>query len=234
MQVLGTGREWFRDAAEDYLAHRLDPQRELTAGAQLKGTPLMELKSQYDGFSADRVTMGAPHTTSDFSTLLVGCVQRVLSDRYEVARPAIAQASRQMSLPDFRKVTAVRLSSGSELTKVPEAGEVTYGTFKEEGEKIQLATFAKIFALSRHALVNDDLGAFSGVPTKMAEGATLTVRTSICALLTANSGAGVTMRDGTPLFDSSHGNVAASGGRTFGDHPQCGNDRDAAPGRPER
>ena len=60
-------------------------------------------------------------------------------------------------------------------------------------------------------LVNDDLGAFAVAPVEMARGSVTTVRKNFVGLLEANSGNGQTMRDGTPLFDATRGNVASSG-----------------------
>ena len=210
----------------DGLASRLVPGREPTIGREFANARLDDLavmtlrESGVRGISfpknraaAVQMAMTAPgmHTTSDFSGILAGAAQTAVSEGYRVAQPEIVQASRMLSVPDFRERTMMRLSSGPELTEVPEAGEIEAGTFAEEGEPApNVKVYARLFHLSYQAIVNDDVSAFAEVPRNMVEGAASTVRGVLCGLLEANSGAGVTMRDGNPLFDASHGNVAGT------------------------
>ena len=63
----------------------------------------------------------------------------------------------------------------------------------------------------RQAIINDDLGAFGDFGRAAGRAAAETEADLLTALLTANSGAGVTLDDGDPLFDTTHGNVAGSG-----------------------
>src|SRR6185295_7085360 len=65
--------------------------------------------------------------------------------------------------------------------------------------------------LSRNALINDDLGAFGDFGRSAGRAAAETEADVLTALLTANSGAGVTLDDGNALFHNLHGNLATSG-----------------------
>lgn len=152
------------------------------------------------------------HTTSDFPNLLLSAGNRYLMETFEIAASAIKQVARERTANDFRDIHALRLSNASALSKVNEAGEVTHGTFSEGAESYRLFTFAKIFAISRQALINDDLGAFADPLRLMARAAAETEATELAGLLTANSGAGITMGDGKALYHADHGNKATSGG----------------------
>lgn len=153
------------------------------------------------------------HTTSDFQTILSGAVNLELAQTYQQQMPEIVQCARQLSAPDFRLRTRPRLSTGPELEKGVEHAELTYGTFEESGEYApKVDTYRKGFRLTREALVNDNLGAFAQIPQEMARGSITTVRNVMIAPLLANSGDGQTMRDGDPVFDANHSNLAASGG----------------------
>ncbi|MEM8595426.1 MAG: Mu-like prophage major head subunit gpT family protein [Pseudomonadota bacterium] len=211
----GDERMQFRHQAVDAIVAKVGGKQSDSpyAGASLRDIAMATLRLHGHplGVNERSAVEMALSTTSDYPLILGGAVSRLLSDGYALAMPEIARASRVMSATDFRRQPILRLSSGSALEKVNEGGEVTSAYLSEEGEAIQIATFAKIYGLSRHAIVNDDLGAFDALPQKGAEGSAQTMRTVLCGLLTANSGDGVTMRDATPLFDVSHGNLAATG-----------------------
>ena len=218
--------EGLRARMVDGLASRLVPGREPTIGREFANMRLDDLamvslrESGARGISfpknraaAVQMAMTAPgvHTTSDFSGILAGAAQTAVSEGYRVAQPEIVGASRMLSAPDFRERTMYRLSSGPELTEVPEAGEIESGTFAEEGEPApNVKVYARLLHLSFQAIVNDDVSAFAEVPRKMVEGAASTVRSVLVGILEANSGAGVTMRDGNPLFHADHDNLAGT------------------------
>jgi hypothetical protein len=147
-------------------------------------------------------------TTSDFPNLLSGAGQRMLLDAYQAAQPEIKQVCRQSTARDFRTKTILRLGEMPELLKVNEHGEITHGSAAEAASSYKLATYARIFSITRQALVNDDLGAFAdfarayGVAAATAEGKILS------GLVTSNP----VMYDGVALFHASHGNLGAGSG----------------------
>jgi HK97 family phage prohead protease len=151
------------------------------------------------------------HTTGDFPQLLTAAGNRYLMETFALAESAIKRVARMRTAPDFRTLRAIKLEGAPLLTKVEEGGEVQRGTMTEGAESYGLATFAKIFGISRQAIINDDLGAFADPLRLMARGAAETEAQELANLLLANSGNGVTMADGQPLYHSTHGNLAASG-----------------------
>ena len=225
------GHSWdhgqgFVEKAADGLAARLNPAHQPTAGREFAHMRLDDLAIaaleaggvrgvQMPKTRARAVEMafsGGMHTTSDFAGILAGAAQTAVSEGYQIARPEIVAASRMLSAPDFRERTMYRLSSGPQLTEVNEHGEIAGGTFVEEGEPApNIRLYARLFNLTIQAIVNDDIGAFADIPRKMAEGAASTVRSVLCGVLEANGGYGPTMRDGNPMFDAAHGNLAGTG-----------------------
>jgi phage major head subunit gpT-like protein len=73
-----------------------------------------------------------------------------------------------------------------------------------------LDTYGKIFALSRQALINDDLGAFQTILKAAGQAASRAEADLVYGLLLESAGVGQTMQDNVRLFDASHKNVAAS------------------------
>ncbi|MFN4058467.1 MAG: hypothetical protein ACK4HW_09830, partial [Roseinatronobacter sp.] len=78
----------------------------------------------------------------------------------QAAQSPLKTIARQRTANDFRALSVLKLGTFSGLQKVSEHGEVKAMTTGEAKEGYALETFAGTFALSRKALVNDDLGAF--------------------------------------------------------------------------
>ncbi|MCY1664587.1 prohead protease/major capsid protein fusion protein [Rhizobium sp. SL86] len=151
------------------------------------------------------------HTTSDFPLLLQAAGNRALLDRYTPMASPIKRLSHQRDVKDFRRMTFIRPGEAPRLEKVPEGGEVKYGTLKESGQGLKIDTYAKMFALTRQAIINDDLGAFTDFLSAFAQSAAETEGDLLFGVLSANSYGGATMDDTLPLFHADHGNLAASG-----------------------
>ena len=113
------------------------------------------------GMDADTLFRAAMHTTSDCPNLLSSAGSRVLLNAYQAAQsPIKTTLARQATLPDFRAGTRLKLSDVGLLEKVSETGEIKSTTRGEAKESYSLDTYATQFAISRKALINDDLGAF--------------------------------------------------------------------------
>lgn len=113
------------------------------------------------------------------------------------------------SARDFRTKTSVQLSEAPILKKLAENGEITDGSMAEVSETYKVETFARKVGITRQALVNDDLGAFSDLARRFGQAAAETEAVELVALLVKNAGAGPVLGDGSPLFHASRHNIAA-------------------------
>ena len=151
------------------------------------------------------------HSTSDFPLLTQSVAQRLLIMGYERAPAAIKSvAALRSDIRDFRDVTAIRFGGVGRLTLTPEAGSVVGATVVEAGESYHVRTYARRFVISREAMTNDDLSAFTEASI-FGGAAAETEAAELVAMLAANSGAGPTMRDTLPLFRTAANNLAFSG-----------------------
>lgn len=210
----------FSAKMQDALYARMNSSHTPTMGREYVGASLVDMAYatlQANGHSLGigrnaQTVMKALHSTSDFPLILVNTANRRMLDFYEAAGGAIKRASREVDATDFREIQALRLSGSMELDKVKESGEITHGTLNEAGEKWQVATYAKIFGVTRQAMVNDDLKAFDTISRVAGQGAALTEAKVLTQLIVGDAGLGPVMSDGNALFHADHGNLASSGG----------------------
>ena len=211
-----------RNLMAEALAVRAMPSIKISDAARpYLGLSMLDLAGQLLQLRGERVsTMSrealaerAMHTTSDFPNLLTGTGNRVLMAAYQAAPNPLKQVlARQTTLNDFRPRTMLKISDMPKLQRVTEHGEIKSVTRSETTEGYALDTFAMIFALTRKAIINDDLGAFSDWSVAMGKAASETEADQLVQLLNQANGNGPVMGDGKTLFHATHGNLATAGG----------------------
>ncbi|MEQ8965940.1 MAG: Mu-like prophage major head subunit gpT family protein [Azospirillaceae bacterium] len=152
------------------------------------------------------------HTTADFPALMLDAMNKRLEEQFAARQSPLMQLARISEAPDFRKQHSIRHGHFPRLQKVVEGAEIKRGTMADTKESFAIATWAGLFGLSRQALANDDLGAINALTNEGAIAAANEQSAILVSLLTANSGDGVTLEDGDPLYDTGRGNKASSGG----------------------
>lgn len=190
--------------------HELSPAARAFAGMDFRDLAREALRlrgERVTGFSSDALITRALHSTSDFPLILGDAVGRELRRSYEAAPEGARMLARQTTARDFRERRAVMLGEGPTLEKVNEGGEYTFGTINEGAESYRLETFGRIFSISRQALINDDLGAFTRIPAIMGAAARAFEAAQIAALIEANP----LMADGVAVFAAGHGNLGTPG-----------------------
>lgn len=163
------------------------------------------------GLPVTTIIERALHTTSDFPAILGDATGRTLRAAYAAVPSGLKRVARQTTARDFKDRHRISLGEAPRLEKVNEHGEFKSGTIGEGKETYRVATYGKIFGLSRQAIVNDDLRAFDDVPRKLGQAAAATEAQLLVDLILANSGNGPSMADTNPLFHSSHKNKATGG-----------------------
>ncbi len=155
----------------------------------------------------DIVAASFTHSSSDFPLLLGDTARKALKRGYEETPEVFGLFTRAVTLTDFKPTSLAGLGRFSNLDLIPENGEYKSGKFNESGSSLKLATYGKMFGISRQAIINDDLNALSDVPRKMGQAAKRTVGNAVFALLTGNP----VLADGIALFHASHNNLVGTG-----------------------
>lgn len=181
------------DAARPWAHMRLpDLARDCLRRAGISGVATM----------TDAAAVTRAHSTGDFPLILADTANRELRRGYEAAPSGLIQVARQGTIRDFRPKRFVILGEGPALALKPEGGEYTFGALDEAGEAYSLRTFGRALAITREALVNDDLGAFQIAPRLGAA-----ARAFMAAELAARVEANPAMADGVAVFDIAHRNL---------------------------
>lgn len=146
--------------------------------------------------------------TSDFPEILANTANRSLRSQYDVQPNTWSAFCRRGTLPDFKQTSRAQLGGAPALTVVPETGVVERGAISEQAEKYQLATYGKILPISRQAIINDDLSAFTRIPAQFAVSASVLIEDLVYAILTTNGN----MADAVALFATAHKNLSTGAG----------------------
>lgn len=148
------------------------------------------------------------HSTSDFANLLENVASKSLLQGYNEAPETWSSWCRVGNLPDFRASSRPNMSTFGDLGIVYENGEYKYGSFSDLKETLTLLTYGKLFNISRQALINDDLNAFTRIPSSMGRAANRKVGDLAYGVLTTNAALN---QDSTALFHADHSNLVAPG-----------------------
>jgi ATP-dependent Clp endopeptidase proteolytic subunit ClpP len=150
------------------------------------------------------------HSSGDFGNILSDTANKAMLKGYGETPETFEQFTSVGSLPDFKSMKKVGLNNAPSLRKVPENSEFKYVTFGDRGEVVQLATYGSLFNISRQAIINDDLNAFSKIPQNFGRAARRTVGDLVFDILIN----GQLMSDGVELFHADHNNLLNPGGLT--------------------
>ncbi len=159
----------------------------------------------------DNIKAAFTQGTSDFPIILENAMHKALQIGYELEEFTWSRFCAQGSLSDLRPHGRYRMSSLGTLDPVNELGEFVNKTIAD-GEKatIQGSTKGNIINVSAETIINDDLGAFVGLASRLGRAGSRTVEQDVYALLALNSGLGPVLWDGQTLFHATHGNIGSS------------------------
>lgn len=176
---------------------------------QARGVRVTDMTpNQIAGFALGIGTRGGMHTTSDFPLLLADVAAKSLRKAYDEAPQTFKSFASPITLSNYRPISMLQIGDAPELLEILEHGEYTSGTTGEAREQVQLRKYGRKFAITREALINDDLDAFSRVPQNFGRKARSLESNIVWQQISTNP----TMGDGNALFSIAHGNLAATDG----------------------
>lgn len=222
----GIDSQGYVDAVANAIALRGDPSLRLSdaeaaAAREFRGRSLLELarfhleqqgvrtggmdKLQLAGESLGMSRSGQL-STSDFANILSTAANKSVRRGYEAAPQTFRRWATVGTLPDFKAAPIVGLGDAPALLLVQENGEFKYGSLADLGDSYKLATYGRIIAITRQAIVNDDMRVLTRIPAAFGTQAALLESDMVYAQLTANP----TMYDTVALFHANHGNLGSA------------------------
>lgn len=206
-----------RSLMTEAVLYRANPSAKLSDGArQYAGLSMIDIAKEcldssgvkYRGMDRLQIVSRAFEGNSDLPNVLANVANKSLRQAYEAAPRTFTPWARQTTAPDFKLMSKVSLSDAPALEKVTENGEFKRGAVTDGKETYQLATYGKIIGLTRQAIINDDLSAFTRIPAMFATAAANLESDTVYGILTANAA----LADGVALFHAAtHLNYTSTG-----------------------
>lgn len=151
-------------------------------------------------------SMRSAHSISDFSEILANTVGRSIRDGYLAAPQTWQPFTREVTVSDFKEISRTNLGDAPDLLPVAEGGEVERGTMSEAAEKYSIGEYARIVAITRKVIVNDDLNAMARIPEKLGRRAADLESDLVWNIIKANAA----LADTFALFSAQHGNLSTA------------------------
>jgi len=174
------------------------------ANASLRGSG-----AQLTGSRHQRVGAAFTHSTSDLPATLYDVAHQSLVLGYEEDQEMMTnhtRISRKGSMSDFRPQSRHGRGGFENLDHRPEGSEYKRGSLEFYKESNQLATYGKMFGMTREMIINDDIGAFTDIPAELGRAARRTVSSKFWDVFAANP----TMADGIAWIHANHNNLNAT------------------------
>ncbi|EFM23824.1 caudovirus prohead protease [Selenomonas sp. oral taxon 149 str. 67H29BP] len=205
----------FRAAATDGLAMRAGMAVENSApGAEeFRGKRMMrlaaecverELGKSTHAMDDETIVREALTGTGAFPGILSNVAHKSMAQAYQSAPTTYQFWTAQGSNSDFKDATRYRLSEADTLEKLNESGEFKAGGVTEGAAKTSIATYGRMFSLTRQVIINDDMGALQQLPAIYGAAARRMINKMVYKMLQGNPKV-----EGAVLFHADHKNLCA-------------------------
>jgi hypothetical protein len=112
-------------------------------------------------------------STIDISTILSNVANKFLREGFNAVDMTPLRIAAIRPVNDFKTVTTVSLTGDLQFDKLGADGQIKHATLGEETYSNKADTYARMLAITRQDIINDDLGALTAVPRKLGRGAGL-------------------------------------------------------------
>lgn len=125
------------------------------------------------GMVSPREIRASGFSTLSISTILSNVANKFLREGWMAVDQTPMRISAIRNVRDFKTVTTVSLTGDLQFQQVGPDGEIKHGTLGDESYTNKADTYARMLAITRTDIINDDLGALTAVPRRLGRGAML-------------------------------------------------------------
>lgn len=164
-------------AAHDRFKGRLGLKQLFLLAAQANGfndgnmDVTLEVQRAAFGMHGPQQIRAAGFSTIDIATILSNTANKYIMRGWNMVDQAILQICKIQPVRDFKTITTVSLADSVRYEQVGNDGEIKHGTLSELTYTNKADTYAKMLAITRTDIINDDTGALTDVPMKLGNGA---------------------------------------------------------------
>ena len=165
----------FRAAATDGLAMRagITVENKAAGADEYRGKRMIrlaaecverELGKNTRTMDDEMIVREALTGTGAFPGILSNVAHKSMAQAYQTAPTTYQLWTAHGSNSDFKDAVRYRLSEADTLEKLNESGEFKASGVTESMAKTSIATYGRMFSLTRQAIINDDMGALQQLP----------------------------------------------------------------------
>jgi len=140
-------------------------------GQRINTSNVREVMRYAFGQNGNGGQMMAGFSTVGLSGILGNIANKELLIGYMQDSQEWREIAQIKTVANFQQHTSYRMLDSSEYEELGPGGEIKHGTLDQESYTRQAKTYAKMFALTREAIINDDLGAFDDLRARIGRGA---------------------------------------------------------------
>ncbi len=158
-----------------------------------------------------RGRINAAFSDVNLANIFSNTANKFLLEGYGVIDDTWREISKIVSVKDFKPVSLMRLGGDLTFKKVPETGEIKSGKLSDSKIDISADTSGVLISLTRQDIINDDLGALTGLSTNIGLAAGQSFNAEFWKVFLDNSNfftsAKKNLVSGNPLSIANLGNV---------------------------
>lgn len=134
------------------------------------------------------ITASTNFSTLAVTNILENVANKMLLDSWNAQDVVWDQLTAEKSLSDFKAHSMYRLTVDGGYDKVGAGGELKHGSLADTKQTLQGDTYGMMLSLTRKDMINDDLNAFTSIPTNLGRLAAIALEFAVFALILDNTG----------------------------------------------